>query len=458
MTKQNSDKKRRLYLGVDVGGTKVHAALVRESGEILAREKSPTPRRGGPERVVAALEKCIDDLLARGGVAIKDIAAVGIAVPGVVDVKRGLVVVAPNMKLSGVDLGALVTARYKLPVVIGNDGNFGALGESWLGSARRASSAVYICVGTGIGAGLVLRGKLWRGCRDSAGEIGHLLMQIGGPKCGCGGTGCFEALASRSAIERQLREAVAGGRKSLLVELCGGDLSVIRSGMLRKALAAEDELTVEVVRRAAEVLGMACVNIRHLIDPEAIVLGGGVIEAGSDFIMPIVENVVGLDPLPGAGEGGRVLLAALGDDAVALGAVAAARRLVGRSPFKKRYAVAPRMPKIALRRGKIAVGRKTFRRGACVLVSGRAVKPGKKFLARCREALGQKDLAELCRGGPEVLFVGAGKSGRLELDPQSQNYLDQRAVRAEILPLEKAVAAYNRSKLRKAAILLLDGK
>ena len=186
-----------------------------------------------------------------------------------------------------------MTARFKTPIIIGNDGNFGALGETWLGSARNAKSALYICVGTGIGAGLVQRGKLWRGDRESAGEIGHMIMQLGGPKCGCGGHGCFEALASRTAIERDLREAISGGRKSVLLELAGGDLSVIRSGMIRKALDVEDELVCKVMRRAAEVLGYACVNVRHLIDPEAIVFGGGVIEACSDFIMPIIENIVG---------------------------------------------------------------------------------------------------------------------------------------------------------------------
>ncbi len=145
-----------------------------------------------------------------------------------------------------------------------------------------------------------------------------MIMQLGGPKCGCGGHGCFEALASRTAIERDLREAISGGRKSVLLELAGGDISVIRSGMIRKALDVEDELVTQVMRCAAEVLGYACVNVRHLIDPEAIVFGGGVIEACSDFIMPIIENIVGTDPLPGAREGGRVLLSALGDDAVAL--------------------------------------------------------------------------------------------------------------------------------------------
>ena len=218
----NAGDAQRLYMGVDIGGTKVQSSLARESGEIVGREKCPTPRKGGPERVVAAIEKCMDDMLRKAGITPADLTAIGIAVPGVVDPDRGLVVVAPNMRLTGVDLGSLLRARFKRPIVLGNDGNFGALGETWLGSARNAQSALYICVGTGIGSGLVQRGKLWRGSRESAGEIGHIMMQIGGPKCGCGGRGCFEALASRTAIERDLREAIAAGRKSVLLELAGG--------------------------------------------------------------------------------------------------------------------------------------------------------------------------------------------------------------------------------------------
>jgi glucokinase len=448
---------QRLYLGVDVGGTKVQASLVRESGEIIGREKCATPRKGGPERVVAAIEKCMDDMVRKGGISPNDLTAIGIAVPGVVDPDRGLVVVAPNMRLTGVDLGLLLEARFKAPIVVGNDGNFGGLGETWLGSARRAQSALYICVGTGIGSGFVQRGKLWRGDRESAGEIGHMIMHLGGPKCGCGNHGCFEALASRTAIERDIRQALAAGGASVLTELAGGDLSVIRSGMIRKALEVEDELVSGVMRRAAEVLGYACVNVRHLIDPEAIVLGGGVIEACSDFIMPIVENIIGLDPLPGAREGGRVLLSALGDDAVVLGAVAAARKLVGRSPFKKRFFIKPKYPEITrIGFGEITVGKKTYSRDVYISVSGK-VKKRQESLAKglygSAHTVGPKELRKICRGGPEVLFVGAGKSNKVELTEDARRFLAQRSIQCEILPTVKAVESYNRSKLRKATLM-----
>ena len=240
-------------------------------------------------------------------------------------------------------------------------------------------------------------------------------------------------------------------------ELAGGDLSVIRSGMIRKALQVEDELVTGVMRRAAEVLGYACVNIRHLIDPEAIVLGGGVIEACSDFIMPIVENIIGLDPLPGAREGGRVLLSALGDDAVVLGAVAAARKLVGRSPFKKRFFVKPKYPEITrVGFGEVTVGKKTYSRDIYISVGGKVKKRDESLAHRLygsAHTVGPQELKEVCKGGPEVLFIGAGKSSKVELTEDARRFLAQRSIQCEILPTVKAVEGYNRSKLRKATLI-----
>ena len=456
MKSQIVTAENRLYLGVDIGGTKMQASLVRESGEIFCREKITTPRTGGPEQVVPAIEKVIADALKKGGVKTDDLAAIGIAVPGVVDPDRGLVVVAPNMRLTGVSLSAHLKARFKTPIALGNDGNFGALGECWLGSARKAVSALYICVGTGIGSGLVMKGKLWRGDRESAGEIGHLVMQIDGPKCGCGSRGCLEALASRTAIERDIRQGVAAGRKSAITELAGGDLSVIRSGAIRKALEVQDELVSEIVRRASQVLGYACLNVRHLIDPEAIVLGGGVIEACSDYIVPIIENIVGQDPLAGARDGGKILLSALGDDAVGLGAVAAARSLVGRNPFKKRFRVQPQYPEISRYvPGEITIGRKTYAHDVYIPVNGK-VKNRKRGAedeeSGAARVLGPKELEKVCRGGPGVLFIGTGENAAVELTDDARRFLAHRSIKLDIAPTAKAVENYNKSKSRKAIL------
>lgn len=447
---------KRTYIGVDVGGTKIQASLVEESGTTLGRERTTTPRDVGPEQVVAAIEKLMEKVLKQNDFRVSDLAGIGIAVPGVVDPDNGRVVVTPNMSLSGVALGEQLEARFGVPLALGNDCNLGTLGEAWLGSARRAESVVGILVGTGIGSGFVRNGKLWRGARESAGEIGHMVMQIGGPKCGCGNRGCLEALASRTAIERELRQAVAAGRKTVLTESRGDDLRVIRSNELRRALDVGDELVTEVIRHAAEVLGYACLSVRHLIDPEVIVLGGGVIKACSDYMLPVVEQILDADQLPGAREGGGVRLSALGDDAVVLGAVALAQRRAGRNPFKKRFSVRPVYPRIvAVDEGSITVGRKTYCRDVVLLADGSVEKRKKSSWKHGEHGhdLSLKELAKLCVGGPETLFFGTGHRGQLQLGEEGQRFLRQRSIQWSSAPTSEAAAAYNKCKKRKAALL-----
>jgi len=457
MHSESSQQKLRTYLAVDVGGTKIQASVVQGSGEVLVRQRHPTPREGGPEETLLAIEAAIDAALAAAAMKPGDLTACGIAIPGVVDPDTGRIVVTPNMNLTGVDIRAHLQRRFDLPVAVGNDCNLGTLGETWLGSARNARSAVGILVGTGIGCGIVSEGRLWRGAREAAAEIGHIVMEMGGPKCGCGNLGCFEALASRTAIERQLREAVAAGRKTVLTEILEGDLSVIRSSALRKALEAGDELVTEVMRRASEVLGHACMTVRHLIDPEVIVLGGGVVEATSDFILPIVEKIVGSDQLPGAREGGQVLLSALGDDAVVLGAVALAREHVGRSPFEKRFAVKPAYPQIDKATfGEVTVDDRIYDNDIVIDVDGK-VKDRKKNKAKklygSAHTVGPEELKKLCRGGPEVLFVGSGHSGQMDLNEAAREFLSQRSIELEIAPTSEVVDAYNDCPKRKAALI-----
>ncbi len=305
---------------------------------MVARHREATPRGGKSGAILKTIRRAMEEVLAEGNARVSDLAAVGIAIPGVVDSDEGRIAVTPNMGLSGVPIARKMKSWFRVPVVVGNNVNLGTLGEHWIGAARNASSAVGIFVGTGIGGGFVHGGRLWRGHRQSAAEIGHMIMEIDGPRCGCGNRGCLEALASRTAIERDIRKAVKSGRKTVLVDLLDGDLRVIRSGYLRRALEKKDKVVMRVLRRAAEVLGYACLSVRHMIDPEVIVLGGGVIEACGNFMVPIARKIVEADRLPGVRKGGRVVRSDLGDDAVMLGAVALARQHVGRDPFLKRFA------------------------------------------------------------------------------------------------------------------------
>ena len=212
-----------------------------------------------------------------------------------------------------------------------------------------------------------------------------------------------------------------------------------------------------ILHRAAETLGYACLTVRHLVDPEVIVLGGGLIEACSEYMMPIVENIVGSDRLPGARDGGHVLLSAPGDDAVVLGAVALARKRVGRSPFKKRYRVGPTYPEVGrFSFGEVVVGKKAYNQDIYIAVSGK-VKIREPSYARRqedgRQTIGAKEVEEICKGGPEVLFVGSAKVEDIALSEQAQRYLSQRSIRCEILPALQLVDVYNKSKSRKSALI-----
>ena len=456
-----ANAKKKLLVGVDVGGTKILAALVKQAGKVIERERISTPQNARPAAVVTAIVKTIRSLLDKAGVSLKDVAAIGLAIPGVVDPEAGRVVVTPNMNLTGLDIVKAIRKRLNVPVTLGNDVNLGTLGEKWLGAARNASSAVGVFVGTGIGGGVIVDGRLLRGFRESAGEVGHLVMEIGGPKCGCGSRGCFEAIASRTAIDRNIRAAIAAGKKSIISELVPGKRSLIRSGAIRKALAADDKVVVGAVRAAAEVIGHACLSIRHLLDPEVIVLGGGVIEACGQFMLPIIEKIVEADPLTGARPGGRIVESALGDDAVVWGAVALAQQSIGLDPFRKRKA--PGYPKVKVRRnGQVEIGRKTF--AAAVFVNGSGeVGQFKKSDDKADGGadtgpLAPRSLQRVCEGTPEVLFLGARQAGKTKLPPAAATFLHFRRVEPHVLPLRKAVKAYNACKQRKAILLAAPGK
>jgi glucokinase len=447
MAKNNKDK---LFVGVDVGGTKVLAALVTGDGRVLERERISTPREKNPALVVEVILDTVRDVISAHGVKPSAVAGVGMAIPGVVDPPAGRIVNTANMNLGGMEIVPLAAKKLGLPVFLGNDVNLGTLGEKWLGTAMDANSVVGIFVGTGIGGGVIIDGRLVTGSRQSAGEVGHMIMQIGGPKCGCGARGCFEAIASRGAIDRDIRAAVKGGRKSIIEGWA--DLAKlnepIRSGAIRKALAKGDPVVTEVLARAAEVIGWACISVRHLVDPDVILLGGGVIEACGGFILPIIEKIVQSDPLTGAASpGGRVLESALGDDAVVLGAVALAQQQIGLDPFARVRRV--RYPKLAWSDGRLSVSGRPCKGNCLIRADGTAIS-GEQFDEKLasdidKGRLGDKSVRQLCQHRPHVVFVAQTALEPIKLTNRAQQTLHFRDVRLEILPAAEAVKAFANS-------------
>lgn len=472
----------KLYVGVDVGGTKIQASLITETGTVLANNRRVTPRDCSSEVTLEVLEEAVLELLATQEKTMDDITAAGIAVPGVVQQDTGFVVVTPNMNLSGVELGRLMKERLQVPVAIGNDCNLGTLGECWLGSGRNASSCVGIFVGTGIGAGIVVDNRVFSGASQAAGEIGHIVSQIpcedwrsvleagkkankkdAKPKdpvkeppplvrCGCGNYGCFETFASRTAMERFIREAIESGAKSIISELNGGSLDVIKSGSLAKALKQEDKVVTAVVRYAAQVIGYACLTVRHLLDPEVIVLGGGVMEACHKFMMPIIDAVVANDQLPSAPCNRRVLVSSLGDDAVALGAVALARSLKGQNPLRRSRRIAPKYPTIRMMTdGVIHIADVPYSNDFYLLSNG-TIRPRMKQPKRNVDGFRLKDLEIAAQGGVDLIILATQGAGEIALSGKCHDYLFRRGIDYRILPLDEAVNTYNSLAVRRSAV------
>jgi len=314
------------FVTVDVGGTKILAAAVSDGGAVLARVKEKT-ERGSRKKLIEQIQNAIATVIAAAHLQQNSIAGIALGVPGVVDTAAGHIAFTPNAPLSDTPLGRLLRERFGIPVLINNDVNLGVLGECWMGAARDVQSAFGIFVGTGIGGGLVINGRLIEGYRGLGGEVGHLMVPLGADEIEGMLTHkhlFLEDLCSRTAIENQLRHAILKeGRKSALTDIVGDkDLKRIRSRALRTALKQEDPLVTDVIKRASYLLGLATASVLHIVDPEVIIFGGGVIEACGDWMLPLIEKTTHKVAMPGTNRKLKVVRSSLGDDAIILGGVA----------------------------------------------------------------------------------------------------------------------------------------
>jgi glucokinase len=442
------------FVGVDVGATKIHAAVISRFGVVKERLRAPTPRKGGPKAILQTVIDTISEVL-DAAKAREKLGGVGLAVPGLLDYKKQRVDRAPNIDIGGLNPLTPLTKQFNVPAAFANDTDAATMGEKWVGSAREANTAVGMFVGTGIGGGILVDRKLLHGTRFSAAEIGHMIMDIHGPMCGCGNRGCLEAIAARVAMERDIRQAIADGKQTVLADWIGGPAEPIRSGLLHKALDAGDELTTNILTRAGEAIGQACLTLRHLFEPDVMIVGGGVMEACGDFLMPIIEAAIPADPYFGPRPGGRIVQSALGDDAGVLGSAALAMLEAGLDPFAGRKPNCDHYPKLEWTDNGIKAGKKTFNVDLMVRVNGRVrkrVKNGDPAVLTSAADVTEKDLDRTCRGGPEVLILGVDDETPLHDD--GLEYLRRRAIQLEMLPRKKAIKRFNTLQARKALLLL----
>ncbi len=314
-------------VGVDMGGTKILSAVIDAEGNILGTAKLSTKADEGTTAVIDRIAESIEKAIDKSNVENASIQAIGIGAPGPLDPETGIVIFAPNLGWRDVPLKTELEARTGLPTFVDNDVNVGTLGEHAFGAAQGVENVVGIFVGTGIGGGIILKGELFHGASKTAGEIGHIIVKAGGPRCGCGARGCLEAVASRTAMAKQFRKAIQKkGKKSVLTKLTNGDLSVIRSGVLVKAIRANDKLTLKVFKKATKYLGIGVGSIVNFLNPEMIVLGGGVVEALDDTFIDNIRTYVEKYALPDTLNGVQIVRAKLGDNSGILGAAALARQ------------------------------------------------------------------------------------------------------------------------------------
>ncbi|MGB0578121.1 MAG: ROK family protein [Limisphaerales bacterium] len=317
-----ANNKSKYYVGVDLGGTKILAGVYDQDLKLLGKMKLSTKPERSYEEVMDRIRRCVREAVDECDLKLKQIQSLGIGVPGAVDPGAGRMIFAPNLDWRDKPVREDLKKALDLPVTVENDCNACAIGVHELELDGKPNSLMGIFIGTGIGGGIMIDGKIYSGRNRTAGEIGHTVLDLDGPQTKWGPKGTFESLVARPSLFGQIRDSVAAGEKTTIT-----DLENLRSGELRKAIKRGDKLVERVVLEAARCTGIVVGNIINFLNPEVIALGGGVIEALGKIMLPVVQEVAVEHALPGTADGIRIVESKLGDHAGIAGAAVIARRL-----------------------------------------------------------------------------------------------------------------------------------
>lgn len=275
----------KYYLSLDIGGTKTSASVFDENGNIVnnyvLKRKSETFK--GEEAVYQNTKNVLEEILSELKIKKEDVIAMGVGSPGPLDTKKGIIIHAPLMGWENFPIVERLKEDFELPVYLDNDANLGALAEVRCGEGKGCKNLIYMTVSTGCGGGIIINNDIYRGSHDGAGEVGHMSVLPDGIDCPCGSKGCFELYASGTAINERMKADMLAGKKSLAFELAGHDPEKIDGSLLLKAASQNDEYALEAYRLEGYYLGIGIANLFNILDPEAIVLGGGVTKAKDYF-------------------------------------------------------------------------------------------------------------------------------------------------------------------------------
>lgn len=310
-----------IYAGIDIGGTNIKYGLFDRKGKVIHKEQRPTLAEKGADPLMHLVTNIGESLLYWAAEEEKDVRWLGVGSPGAINNQTGKVIgQCPNIAgWQGMDIASVLNERLNIPVHVDNDVNCMALAESRFGAAVGYDSVVCVAVGTGVGGGVILNGKLWRGSSHSGGEIGHLTIDYDGPKCACGSRGCIEVYCASAGIISRTKDKLKGGLTEVFDSVLDDGLDSLTIKKLFLAAKKNDSVALEVIQETAEKLGAGLTGVINLLNPQALVIGGGVAEGGAGFVEAVAEEIR-KRAFDSATENLRVARATLGNDAGFIGA------------------------------------------------------------------------------------------------------------------------------------------
>ena len=307
-------------IGIDLGGTNVAFGLTQEDGTLIRKSSVPTKRELSADDLAAFMAQTVLAWLREIGIDESEILSIGMGCPGACDAQNGILLKTTNLPFRNTNIREIFGRYTKIPLYLGNDADCAALGEVTCGHAKGYRNSITVTLGTGVGGGVILDGKIYSGFNGGGGELGHMVIRTGGEPCNCGRHGCFEAYASATAVIRDTVRAAKAHPESAIVRLCGGDLSRIDAKTAFDAMREGDPVGTEIVQRFIENLGEGIINFINIFQPEIILIGGGISKEGEFLLKPLREYVYryayGADFLPRT----KIEKAQLGNDAGIIGA------------------------------------------------------------------------------------------------------------------------------------------
>jgi len=336
MRNDKSAPETPMVLGVDLGGSKILTAVVNRQGEMVSRYRSITLATRGPEMVIKAMLESMSRALDQANVAAAQLETVCIGAPGLSNPETGVLFATPNMSgWENVPLRQIIETEIGVKTILVNDANAAAMGEMYFGAAKGARNFLYITLSTGVGGGIMIDGEIYAGSFGTAGEIGHMTLDINGPKCNCGSTGCWEVLGSGTALAREAKKRIKDGASTTILQHVNGDINKVSAESVHKAAQQGDTLAKELIAQISYYAGVGLGNLISIFNPELIVIGGGLSNIG-DMLLEPAYRLARERAYRAASDSIRFARAELGRDSGVIGAAAYAFREVEKTKGNER--------------------------------------------------------------------------------------------------------------------------